>query len=143
MDGMENINIREVLLPVEGQVMWDVYLYVILFFQFILLVILFTGSLRDVIFIAIAFMAAIADKMYLFGFIDPGSTASTLPAAVRYHTLESFYTYGARIAIFALPLLITTQTKTKRAAPVAGFIALLGFVYLFGRWAFQQSGMFG
>jgi len=138
MGGMENVKFTEVLAPVEGQVAWDYFLYVLLFFQLILLVLLFSGSLRDVIFIAVTVMCAVADKTYLFGFIDPGSTATTLPAAVRFHTLESFYTYGARIIMFALPLLITTQTKISKAKPVCIIVALMSFIYVIARWVVQQ-----
>lgn len=118
---------------------WDITLYVILVFQLILLALLFNGSLRDVILMAVALLAGVADKLYLFGFIDPDAPNNpTLDAAVRFHALDSFMTWVSRIAMFAAPLIITTQTKIKRARPVAIFLALLTLIYAFGRWGLQQ-----
>jgi hypothetical protein len=115
---------------------WDYFLYVILFIQLILLLLLFSGSLRDSIFIAITVMCAVADKAYLFGYIEGGR--DTYEGAVAYHSFTSFWTYAIRVAMFALPLIITTQTKVKRAQGLSILLAIVSGVYMFGRWYFQQ-----
>lgn len=133
---MENINFADVILPVEGQEMWDIYLYVIFFFQVIMLFVLFTGSLRDVIFTGIIIMCTVADKTYLFGFVEGGF--ETIPAAVDWHTTESFLTFVIRVVMFFLPTIIITQTKIKRARPLAILLAIMSLLYASGRWFFQQ-----
>ncbi len=132
--GMENISLSEVIRPQDG--FWDFILYVIIFLKLVLLAFLFNGSLRDVILIASSMLAAVADKIYLFGFVDGGCT--TINCAVEFHTKESFFTYVARVMIFAFPLIITTQTKIKRAKPLCVLIGIGGLVYTFGRWFVQQ-----
>lgn len=132
--GMENISLSEVIRPQDG--IWDFILYVIIFLQIVLLALLFNGSLRDVILMAAAMLAAVADKIYLFGFVDGGAT--TIDYAVRFHTKESFLTYVARVIIFAMPLVITTQTRIKRAKPLCVVLGIMSLVYTFARWYFQQ-----
>jgi len=130
---MNNVSLADVLAPQQS---WDYFLYVIIIIEFILMALLFSGSLRDVILIAVAMICAVADKAYLFGFLEGGAT--TLNAAINYHTKESFLTYAARVAMFATPTLIITQTKISRAKPIAVLLAILSLVYMFARWFFQQ-----
>lgn len=115
---------------------WDYVVYGIIFLQLILLVLLFSGSLRDVLLMAVTLMAAFADKGYLFGYVEGGK--ETLSEVIRYHTTESFMTYAARVAMFALPMIIITQTKIKRARPMAVLVTIVCMVYAFGRWYDQQ-----
>ena len=128
----------EILKPKDPP--WDYFLYVVIVLQVILLGIIFAGTLRDVIFIGITVMCAVADKAYLFGFIEGGYkvTLANLDRAVEFHTTESFMTYAARVAMFALPLIIITQTKIPRAKPAAVFTAVTTAVYVFTRWFFEQ-----
>ena len=130
---MENITLSEALSP--QQVPWDYILYVILVMQVVTLGLLFSGSLRDVLMIGITVMCLIADKVYLFGFLDGGAT--TMPAAIEYHTKQSPFTFGVRIAMFALPLVITTQTKIPKAKPALVLLAIVSLAYAGLRWFFQ------
>lgn len=133
-DAMKNISLSEVLRPQDG--LWDYALYVIIFLQVILLAVLFLGSLRDVLFMAAAVISAISDKIYLFGFLDGGAT--NIDQAVEFHTKDSLFTYVARVMMFAFPLVITTQTKIRRAKPLCVILGVGGLVYMFGRWFVQQ-----
>lgn len=139
--GVEELKILMKPYPDQtGGAIWDLWLYGILVLQFILLVLLFQGSLRDVMMIAAAMIAAFMDKLYIFGFVDPSTywvEGSPIAVAVSYHTLQSFFTWGARVLMFAAPLLIITQTKISKAKPVAVLTALVTLVYVFGRWGFQ------
>jgi hypothetical protein len=130
-----DISLQEILLPQDTP--WDYFLYVVMFFQFLLLIALFNGSLRDVIFISIGMMAAIADKTFLFGYIFQEG-CETIACAKPYHTEESFWTYVARVGMFFFPVLISTQTKQKAAKPLSVLSAILALVYTFSRWFFQQ-----
>jgi hypothetical protein len=133
-EAMKNISLSEVLRPQDG--VWDYVLYIIIFLQIILLALLFLGSLRDVMLMAASVLAAIADKIYLFGFMDGGAT--NIDQAVAFHTKESFFTYAARVIIFAFPFVVTTQTKIRRAKPLCVILGITGLVYMFARWFFQQ-----
>ncbi len=133
-EAMKNISLSEVLRPQDG--VWDFVLYIIIAMQVILLALLFLGSLRDVLLMAASVLAAIADKIYLFGFVEGGAT--TIEQAVAFHTKESFLTYAARVIMFAFPLVITTQTKIRRAKPLCAILGIIGLVYMFARWFFQQ-----
>lgn len=131
---MENIQFIDVISP---QSPWDFFLYVIMFFQFILLFILFaTESLRDTLMIAAVVIAAVMDKAYLFGYIECGAT--NLTAAVDSHSKYAFGTMAARMVMFAFPLILVTQTKVKAARPLAIILAILSMIYVGARWAFQQ-----
>lgn len=115
---------------------WDYVVYFILFLQLILMALLFTGSLRDTIFIAITMLCAFADKSYLFGYIEGGAQAVT--SAVHYHTTVSFWTYAIRVTMFFLPMVIVTQTKVKLAKPISIVLTLTSLIYIFARWFTQQ-----
>jgi hypothetical protein len=130
---MENITLSEALAP--QQVPWDYILYIIFAMQVVVLALLFSGSLRDVLMIAVTVLCLIADKTYIFGFIEGG--AQTMDAAIQYHTKESPLTFGVRIAMFALPLVITTQTKIPKAKPALVLLALTSVGYTCTRWFFQ------
>jgi len=129
---MENVTLSEVLAP---QQVWDYGLYVIFVIQLIVLGLLFSGSLRDVLMIGFTVMCLIADKAYIFGFLDGGAT--TLEAAIAYHTIKSPFTFGVRIAMFALPLVITTQTKIPKAKPALVLLAIVSVIYTVLRWFVQ------
>ena len=128
----------EILKPQDAP--WDYFLYVVIVLQVLLLGLIFAGSLRDVIFIGITVMCAVADKAYIFGFIEGGYDVNlaNLNRAVEFHTTDSFLTYGARVAMFALPLVIVTQTKIPKAKPAAVITSVVTAVYVFTRWFFQQ-----
>ena len=130
---MENVSLNDVI--AIQQVPWDYILYFIFVIQVLVLMLLFSGSLRDVLMIAVTVLCLIADKSYIFGFLDGGR--DTLDAAIEYHTKDSAFTFAARIAMFALPLVITTQTKIPRAKPALIFLAIVSMVYAFSRWFFQ------
>ncbi len=131
---MDNIALRDVF---GIQAVWDYYLYVIMFFQLILLFILFaTESLRDTMLIAAVVICAFMDKAYLFGYLECGQ--STLAGAVRAHSRYAFATMAIRIAMFTLPMVLVTQTKVKAARPLAILLTLLSAVYVGGRWATEQ-----
>lgn len=115
---------------------WDYALYVLMFVQLITLMLVFNSSLRDVLFIAIPIICAFADKAYLFGYVEGGY--KDVGSAIDYHTKESFATYVARVAMFAFPLMLTTQTKVKRAAPATAFLAVITGIYVGARWGLQQ-----
>jgi len=135
---MEGLTLQDALLPRDGQMVWDVTLYVIMFFQIILLIILFDGSLRDVLLVAVSFISAMADKAYVFGFLEyPDSAALAIP----YHTEQAILTYVARVAMFSAPLLLAAMTKEKKARPLAILIFLTTAIYTFARWFIQQSGI--
>jgi hypothetical protein len=143
----------EFLIPfAEGNTVWDIYLYIILFFQLILFITVFAGPLRDLMFVAIPMVAALMDKLYFFGFFDPGivnrgapaeagyaTTSAWVDAAIFHHTEVSFWTYVARVSLFFFPFVIMTLTKMKRAPVMAGIVGGLSLLYTFGRWLFQQS----
>lgn len=128
---MNNLSFEEALLPREEYYGWDIFLYVIIAFQLILLFLLFSSTLRDVILVGVTVICAFADKAYLFGFIDGRASAA-------YHAEDAFLTYVIRVAMFTLPMVIVTQTKVSKAKPVAVIIAVMAFFYSFGRWYFQQ-----
>src|SRR5574341_749991 len=136
------MDIKTLLMPYASQpggAVWDYFLYGILLMQFILLILLFNGSLRDVIMVGAIFLAAIADKLYLFGFtIDPDAPGGSMGSAVNYHIYRSFFTYAIRVMMFAFPMLITTQTKISKAKPMAILLTIASIVYFAGRWTFQQ-----
>jgi hypothetical protein len=129
---MENVTLSEVLAP---QQVWDYALYGIFAVQVVVLGLLFSASLRDVLMIAFTVLCLIADKAYIFGFLDGG--ANNLPAAIEYHTTESPFTFGVRIAMFALPLIITTQTKIPKAKPALILLSIISLVYAGLRWFIQ------
>ncbi|MFP4323229.1 MAG: hypothetical protein ACLFTK_12315 [Anaerolineales bacterium] len=131
-----DINLGDVLPTAPGQEIWDYFALVVLAFQLLLLGLLFTGTLRDVIFVAVSVTAAFADKLYIFGFLEEGNT--TINAVVNYHTTESFLTYGARCVMFIMPLIISTQTKIKSARATAIITAILAITYMIARWFVQQ-----
>ncbi len=133
---MEFSTLSEVIPTAAGQETWDYFMLVVLGFHVLLLALLFSGSLRDVMFVAVSVLAAFADKLYLFGFLE--LTDPTAAAAVNYHTTQSFYTYIARCAMFIMPIIISTQTKIKRARGVAILTFILSLVYMIARWFIQQ-----
>ncbi|KAB2862591.1 MAG: hypothetical protein F9K46_06860, partial [Anaerolineae bacterium] len=61
---MGGVTIQDVLLPQEGQVMWDGLVYGLLFFSLIALFMLSQGSMRDTIMISAVVMFCILDKTY-------------------------------------------------------------------------------
>lgn len=134
------ISITDALLPVEQYYIWDIILYGLMFFQLILLAVVFSGPLRDVIFVAVMIIAAFADKAYIFGFIEGG--ASTFDAAIVYHAELAFMTFIARVSMFVFATVLITQTKIKIARPLAVICALYALIYTFARWFTQQSAMF-
>jgi hypothetical protein len=131
---MDSISLADVF---AIQSSWDYFLYVIMFFQFILLLILFvTENLRDTIMIAVVVTCAFADKAYIFGYLEGG--ASTVEAAVNYHSKLSFGAFALRVAMFGIPVILITQTKVKRAKPLCILLGIMGVLYLGARWFFEQ-----
>lgn len=131
---MENISLGDVF---AIQASWDYFLYVIMFFQFILLLMLFvTENLRDTIMIAVVVICAFADKAYLFGYLEGG--AADVDSAVVYHSKRSFGAFALRVIMFGIPVILFTQTKVKRAKPLCIILGLLSFGYLGARWFAEQ-----
>jgi hypothetical protein len=127
----------------EGNYVWDMYLYVIFFFQIILFALLFSSTLRDTIAVGVTIMSAIADKTYIFGYLEFDDKAY----AIWYHTQEAFLTWVVRVAMFAIPLILVTQIKSKTKAEaklktpakfLSAVLFVISLVYTGGRWAFQQ-----
>lgn len=133
---MEGLNLQDALLPYDPYYAWDIFLYVILALQLITLAFVFTGPLRDVLVMAIVLICGVADKTYIFGFLE--GNMSTFASAAQFHAERAFLTYVTRVAMFALPMILVTQTKIQRAKPIAVVLAVLSLVYTFGRWFFQQ-----
>lgn len=153
---MGNVSLMDVIKPYETQQVWDIYLYIILLFQLLLLVLLFNGSLSNVIMIAIAILCAVMDKLYIWGFYDPGLVnavphcsdiadgAAALKCAVNFHTTTSFMTFLIRLLMFVMPVFVTTLAKVpkKNKAPVISLLlAGMTIIYVGGRLFAQQSGI--
>ena len=123
-EGLNNIEFSEVIAIHNGA--WDLALYFMLLLEVVVLVLLFNGSLRDVIMMAIVMLSTVADKVYLFGYLLAG--ALTVDQAVVAHQNE-FPTLVARVAMFTLPFVITTQTKIKGAKPFVILLAISTSIY--------------
>lgn len=134
---MDNVQFSEVI---AIQTPWDYMLYFVMFFQVIVLALLFNGSLRDVIMLAIVVVCAIADKAYLFGYLTEG--AQTIQQAVDRHP-NAFGTFLIRTAIAVFPLLITTQTKIKKARPIVGFLGIVSLIYVIVRGFIENEWIIG
>jgi hypothetical protein len=131
---MDSITLQDIF---SIQSNWDYFLYVVMFFQFVLFIILFNSdNLRDTLMIAACLIFAFMDKAYLFGYLEGGK--DTLEEAVRFHSRLSLVTFVIRIAMFCLPLVLITQTKIKSARIVAGITFLVSILYMGSRWWFEQ-----
>jgi hypothetical protein len=142
---MGGMDITEILKPqgdccaLGGNYVWDIYLYVIFFFQLIVFLLLFSSTLRDTIAVGITIMCIIADKTYLFGFLKLSDCAiNCTEPAIAYHVQHAFLTWVARVIMLALPLILVTQTKNKKAQMLSVLVFVLSLVYAIGRWNFQQ-----
>lgn len=141
---MENIQIREALFPYPGQELFDVWLYVMLFIELVLLFMIFSGNTFNLGLLAAVIIATVLDKLFIFGWIDPGivnpaTTCTTMPCAVSFHTEVSFWTFVLRIIMFAFPTVIVTMTSISKARPVAALLAGLALLYTAARLFTQQS----
>jgi hypothetical protein len=149
---MGGVSIQEVLLPQDGQVIWDLLVYGLLFLSLIAVFMLSAGSMGDTVMIAAVVMFCVLDKTYAWGYIDKPSTVvegltptdcTLFPTACdRYLRVQSHLThlgtYMMRVLMFALPLVITGQTRIGKARVIAGIIAVYAGIYSAARWYFQQ-----
>jgi hypothetical protein len=148
---MGGISIQEVLLPQDGQLLWDLAVYGLLFLSLIAVFMLSAGSMADTLMISGVVMICVLDKTYAWGYIDKPSTVyegmptdcTLFPTACeRYLRVQSHLThlgtYMMRVLMFALPLVITGQTRVGKARVIAGIIAVYAGVYSAARWFFQQ-----
>lgn len=146
---MGGVTIQDVLLPQEGQVIWDGLVYGLLFFSLIALFMLSQGSMRDTLMISAVVMFCILDKTYAWGYIVkpagvlPGMNPD-LERQVRVNAhLVHLGTYLMRVLMFAFPLVIAGQTRVGKARVLAALLAVYAGVYSAARWYFQQRNAGG
>lgn len=153
---MGGVTIQDVLLPQEGQVIWDGLVYGLLFFSLIALFMLSQGSMRDTLMISAVVMFCILDKTYAWGYIvKPDGVYPGMPTdctvypkicerdvRVEAH-LVHLGTYLMRVLMFSFPLVIAGQTRVGKARVLAALLAVYAGVYSASRWYFQQRSASG
>lgn len=110
--------IIQLLLPTPGREIWDIWLYLILFFAVITLFMQPEGAIMITLMMAAVIISIFVDKVGAF----PGHQCS-------------FGTMMIRILMFVIPLLTAgiTQNPKSRAPAVIGAFLALGYTFL--QWA--------
>ena len=153
---MGGITIQDILLPQEGQLIWDGMVYGLLFFSLIGLFMLSQGSMSDTLLISGVVMFCVLDKTYAWGYIvKPDGVYPGMPTdctlypnicerdvRVAAHLIH-LGTYMMRVLMFAFPLVVMGQTRVGKARIIAGMIAVYAGVYSAARWYFQQRNAVG
>lgn len=139
---MEFNILLDFLSPVPGHETYDYVLYALFFLGMLTLTFMGSGnSQMDTIFITVSVFLVVLDKLYIVGFVfTPEGVAEgaevTNQQRIDLH-ITHFVTYCMRVAIFVLPLVVAGNTKNPRTRLIAGFYAIIGFGYSFGRWFFE------
>lgn len=146
-----DLTIQEVLKPVPGHELWDYAIYGLFVLGLIALFALGEkGSQRDTIMISLAVFICVLDKAYAWGYIvDPSGVFPQGPGGeytrdqrITAH-ITHFGTYAMRVLLFALPVVVAAQTKSKSGRVFAGLLFIAGAVYSFGRWYDEQRNSSG
>ncbi len=153
---MSGITIQDILLPQEGQVIWDGMVYGLLFFSLIALFMLSQGTMRDTLMISAVMMFCVLDKTYAWGYIvKPSGVYLGMPTDCTLYPgvcerdvrvtahLVHLGTYMMRVMMFAFPLVIAGQTRVGKARVLAVLLAGYAGLYITARWYLQQRNAAG
>jgi hypothetical protein len=133
-DGMENVQeIINALGPTD-ELHWDIALYILFFFNLIMLFLLPDGATLHTMLLILVLVSIFIDKTYAFGyFMNSGQyTAKTC------HTEIFVGTYLIRAIMFIAPLMIAGSTDKDNVRALGILLGILSTGYLLGRWFLDQ-----
>ncbi len=135
-----DVTLKDIILPVEGHEIWD-YSVIGLFFLSLLTMFLMgdKSDQQDMAFVSLVVFICVLDKAYAMGYIfEPeGVTNPTREQRIETH-ITHFATFAMRVLIFVLPLVTAGKTRIPRVRAANGFLAIVGGIYVFARWFFEQ-----
>jgi hypothetical protein len=114
------------------QLQWDIALYMLFFFNIVLLMLLPDGSTLGTFLGIVVLSSVVIDKTYAFGYIVKA------PDPKYCHAKIFIGTYLIRAAMFVAPLTIAGSTHEGKVRTMGIIAGAWGGVYMFGRWFFEQ-----
>lgn len=126
------ININQILsyLDPRSDFIWGYFLFAIIILAVVVLLMQKRGDLQITIFMSIPILMALIDKV------------AVTPAGQAQGPLDrtSFFTFVMRIAMFVFPFITAGMTKWEKSRLPAVLTGIVGLVYMFVRWFFEQRG---
>ncbi len=113
---------------------WDIFLYVLFFFNLIMLLILPDGSTMHTMLVILVLISIFIDKTYAFGHL----LNSGLYTPETCHAKVFVGTYLIRALIFVAPLMIAGSTTEGKIRGLGILLGVLGTGYMAGRWFLEQ-----
>ena len=129
-------NIQEIIgaLGPSDQLHWDIMLYVLFFFNVIMLFLLPDGATLHTMLIIIVLVSVFIDKTYAFGHVM--NSGRYTPETC--HAKIFIGTYIIRAMMFIAPLIIAGSTDKGNVRALGILLGALGVGYILARWYMDQ-----